>query len=143
VSREATSVNSRNSGNAFLAKVIIQIIFATPIRAASSQLADYDTFTKRAAGLCVGTRNAIVPNVWICEVDDLSGVRRVAYYFLVAAKNSIEDDFSRSDLDFGPNQFAFEDGAICENERSLTNPTHVITSPFGTGHAVVAAVMPN
>jgi hypothetical protein len=51
------------------------------------------------AGFDVKGGYPIIANVWIREVDDLPGIGRVGYHFLVATKHCVEDHFSRSDFD--------------------------------------------
>jgi hypothetical protein len=64
------------------------------------------------AGFYVRTANPIVTYVRVRKVDDLSGVGRVGYHFLVTAEHGIKDHLSRSDLSFSADQFSFEHSSI-------------------------------
>jgi hypothetical protein len=61
------------------------------------------------------------------EIDDLSGIGRVSYHFLVSAQDGVKHHLAGSDIDFCPYQFSFERSAINEHQRTFANFCHLLS----------------
>jgi hypothetical protein len=65
--------------------------------------------------LIVSASDAVVTYMGVGEIDDLSGIGRVSYHFLVSTQDGVKHHLARSDIGFCAYKFSFERCAISEH----------------------------
>ena len=110
------------------------MFFAAPVAVAASKVTDDHAPTEWAGGFVVGGVYAIVPDVGVCEGDDLTGVGRIGDDLLVAGQNSVEHHFTsgHSAGGIGADPLPFEDFAVGQHELVLANVAHRVALPSCT-----------
>src|SRR5262249_11013748 len=112
---QSACIEIADDGDVVFGQESIGFFIAAPVAGQRRELAHYEPFDIRFRRFVIVTAGAVIPDLRICQNDNLAGIRRIGEYFLVAGEGRVENDLA-GPLCRRTKTPAFEDRPVFQGE---------------------------